>query len=550
MNPASACAQVMIDELIRNGIRHAVLCPGSRSAPLAFALAQAHAEQRLELHVRTDERSAAFLALGLAKGGVPVPIVTTSGTAVANLHPAILEAAHAGVPLLAVTADRPPRLRGTGANQTTSQPGIFAGAPRWSYDLGTPADRNEAAQWRAVICRAWAALVGEPPGPAHLNLPFEEPLVPEPSSPTPSDLGGRAAGQPWVQVTQPQRLGPPIELSDRALVLMGDLPPQWSGIAADWVRRSGLPVLAEPLGATRGLPHGPLLLADQNWLREHQPNQIVVIGRLTLSRMVAHLLRTPKITVDAVSGPGTWPDPSAVVRRLYPWESLRSAVPVGAQSWQLLWAEQAERVRQRAQPVLDGSWPSGLAVAQVVAQTLSDQYGEAARLFLGPSSPVRDVDLAAVTLPTMCANRGLAGIDGCLATASGLALARVGPQFALVGDLTFTHDLGAWMIGPAERRPDLTVVVVNDDGGGIFEQLEPGRPEFAEVFDRVFGTPQGVDLSALTQALGLRYVSVCERQQLADELRRPPAGITVVEVRIPRGQARELNSRLLSAASG
>jgi 2-succinyl-5-enolpyruvyl-6-hydroxy-3-cyclohexene-1-carboxylate synthase len=184
VNPSTAFARVLVDELVRHGVRHAVLCPGSRSAPLAFALRDADAEGRLELHVRTDERSAAFVALGLAADGVPVPVVTTSGTAVANLHPAVLEASHAGVPLLALTADRPPELRSTGANQTTRQVGIFGAAVRWGHDLGTPDERpGSVSTWRATVARAVAAALGVTtgsPGPVHLNLPLREPLAPVP----------------------------------------------------------------------------------------------------------------------------------------------------------------------------------------------------------------------------------------------------------------------------------------------------------------------------------------------------------------------------------
>ncbi len=493
--------------------------------------------------MRTDERAAAFLALGLAKGGQPVPIVTTSGTAVANLHPAILEAAHAGVPLLALTADRPPRLRDTGANQTTRQVGIFGQAPRWSYDLGTP-DSLDAASWRAVSCRAWAALTGPNPGPVHLNVPFTEPLVPDPASPADPALGGRANGEPWLRRAASSSSGPAIICTDRTLMLLGDLPTAWGPQALAWAEQARIPVLAEPTSSVRGLPHGPLILGDPDWLAEYHPEHILVVGRLTLSRAFAQLLRSPGLSVDAVTGPGSWSDPAAVLRRVYPLESLLEYPGPGPQEWLTAWNEQAERVAARAEPLIRESWPSALAIAQIVADTLSAQFGAAATLFVGPSSPIRDVDLAAARLPTVIANRGLAGIDGCLSTAVGLALANSGPHFALVGDLTFMHDLGAWLIGPAERRPNLTVVVVNDDGGGIFGLLEPGEPQYRADFDRVFGTPLGVDLAAVGAGLGLRWVVALDAQTLVAELRRVPAGITVVEVRVPRGQARALHARL------
>jgi 2-succinyl-5-enolpyruvyl-6-hydroxy-3-cyclohexene-1-carboxylate synthase len=235
VNPSTACAEVVVDELVRHGVRDAVLCPGSRSAPLAFALHTADRDGRLRLHVRVDERAAAFLALGLAKGsGRPVPVVTTSGTAVANLHPAVLEASHSGVPLLLLTADRPPELRGTGANQTTEQAGIFGSAVRWQHDLGTPDTRpGQVPVWRSTVSRAVTAAVGargEQPGPVHLNLPFREPLVPGEDPDLAEPLDGRPDGAPWTTVVTPPAVSrvlsaPPVpDDGRRTLMVVGDLP--------------------------------------------------------------------------------------------------------------------------------------------------------------------------------------------------------------------------------------------------------------------------------------------------------------------------------------
>src|SRR3954447_15731415 len=235
VNPATACAAVLVDELVRHGVREAVLCPGSRSAPLAFALHAADAAHRLRLHVRTDERTAAFLALGLAKAsGRAVPVVTTSGTAVANLHPAVLEASHAGIPLLLLTADRPPELRGTGANQTTEQVGLFGSAVRWQRDVETPDGRpGQLTSWRATVSRAVVEAQGDrggQPGPVHLNLPFREPLVPDGvTDQLPEE--GRREGAPWTSVAPQSVAAEPIEDDGRrTLVIVGDLPlgsPDW-----------------------------------------------------------------------------------------------------------------------------------------------------------------------------------------------------------------------------------------------------------------------------------------------------------------------------------
>jgi 2-succinyl-5-enolpyruvyl-6-hydroxy-3-cyclohexene-1-carboxylate synthase len=582
VNPALACATVLVDELVRHGVRHAVLCPGSRSAPLAFALHDAHTAGRLELHVRTDERAAAFLALGLARLGVPVPIVTTSGTAVANLHPAMLEAAHSGVPLVALTADRPPELRGTGANQTTDQVGLFATAPRWTHDLGTPDERpGQVTTWRSVVSRAIAAATGAdgPPGPVHLNLPLREPLVPEPapdpgadsqgdsqgnsvadSARFPYPLDGRPDGEAWTRTVRPTVAAGPVPDAARTLVVVGDLPPGepgWGRAAARLAADRGWPMIAEPSSGARAgagsstgaLPHGSLLLTCAGWLDRHRPGRVLVVGRATLARPVAAVLRHPDTVVDLVAAPGPWPDPAGAARAVHPLESLLARGAPGATQpidgeWSADWADAGRRIAAAAGPIVEDSWPSGLAVARVVADTLAPD----ARLFVGPSSPVRDLDLAAGPLPRVLANRGLAGIDGCVSMAAGLALAGDRPTYALVGDLTFAHDLGGLLAGPAERRPDLTVVVVNDDGGGIFGLLEPGRPEHAGSFERIFGTPLGLDLAACCAATGCGFLLADTPERLAEALGRP-RGVSVVEVRVDRSAQPGLHGRLRAAAA-
>jgi 2-succinyl-5-enolpyruvyl-6-hydroxy-3-cyclohexene-1-carboxylate synthase len=571
VNPATAMATVLVDELVRHGVREAVLCPGSRSAPLAFALHAADAEGRLRLHVRTDERSAAFLALGLAKGcGSPVPVVTTSGTAVANLHPAVLEASHTSVPLLLLTADRPPELRGTGANQTTAQVGIFTSAVRWQHDLGVPDDRTgQVPTWRSVVSRAVLAATGARrgvAGPVHLNLPLREPLVPDGGSFS-EQLDGRADGAPWTSVpTLTAPLDPsgyrPSALADpayeRTLVLVGDLPPagpgttDWGAAAAELADTRGWPLVAEPSSAgawARALPGGALLLGCGEWLERHRPDRVLVVGRVTLTRPAARLLRDPRVVIDLVSDDETWPDPGHRVRQVLPLHAL--AVPVepdarsgGPSAWLRDWQRASAAVVAAVGPIVDDSWPSGASVARAVGA-----LGAGSTLFVGSSNAVRDLDLVGSAGPAVVANRGLAGIDGCVSTACGLALATAGPTYALVGDLTFAHDAAALRIGPHEPRPDLTVVVVNDDGGGIFTLLEPGGPQHAATFERVFGTPLGLDLERLCAATGTTYQLIAVAEQLTDALAEPPCGLRVLEVRVDRSAHRTRRERLLDAAA-
>lgn len=568
MNPATAIATVLVDELVRHGVRDAVLCPGSRSAPLAFALQAADAEGRLRLHVRTDERSAAFVALGLAKGsGSVVPVVTTSGTAVANLHPAVLEASHAGVPLLLVTADRPPELRGTGANQTTSQVGIFGTAVRWQHDLGVPDDRaGQVATWRSVASRAVLAATGVrgSRGPVHLNVPLREPLVPGEGA-FPDSLDGRADGAPWTSA--PALVAGPAPTQSwaaldggpdvRTLVLVGDLPAparggtDWGCAAADLAEARGWPLVAEPSSGgawRRALPGGSLLLGCTDWLEQHRPGRVVVVGRITLARTAASLLRDDRTVVDLVSDDVVWPDPGHRVRHVLPLRALaadEARTPESADDWLDSWQQASGGVAAATADVVTKAWPSGVACAATVLDVLSAEC----TLVVGSSNPVRDLDLVGGGQgPLVVANRGLAGIDGVLSTASGIALAGGRPTYALVGDLTFAHDAAALQVGPLEPRPDVTVVVVNDDGGGIFTLLEPGEPQHSQAFERVFGTPLGLDLASLCGATRTPHVLVESPGQLREELSRPPSGLRVLEVRVDRTSHRQARARLLDAA--
>ncbi|GAB3590252.1 2-succinyl-5-enolpyruvyl-6-hydroxy-3-cyclohexene-1-carboxylic-acid synthase [Angustibacter peucedani] len=562
MNPSTACATVLVDELVRHGVREAVLCPGSRSAPLAFALHAADGAGRLRLHVRTDERAAAFLALGLAKAaGVPVPVVTTSGTAVANLHPAVLEASHAGVPLLLLTADRPPELRGTGANQTTRQVGIFGTATRWDHDLGTPDHRpGQVASWRSTASRAVLAAVGRggPAGPVHLDLPFREPLVPTDDGDLDEPLDGRPGGAPWTSAPVTGVAAEAIQDDGRrTLVVVGDLPTgpvDHGDAAADLAARHGWPLVAEPSSGgarSRSLPHASLLLGCESWLDAHRPERVVLVGRVTLQRGVARLLAHPGTDVDLVAPAGPWPDPGARVRSVLPLEALdagragavRAAAPT---SWASAWHDAAQSLVEPVGAAVGASWPSGPAAAQRIWGSLP----AGAQVFVGSSNPVRDLDVATAGRgPRVLANRGLAGIDGCLSTASGLALATSAPTYALVGDLTFLHDLGGLVVGPHEPRPDLTVVVVNDDGGGIFSTLEPGGDEHAGAFERVFGTPHGADLGSLVRGVAARHVLAETPEALDAAVCVAPQGITVVEVPVDRTGTRALHTSLRDLAT-
>lgn len=528
MNPSTAFARVLVDELVRGGVGDAVLSPGSRSAPVALALAAAERDGRLRLHVRIDERTAAFLALGLARAsGRPVPVLTTSGTATAHLHAAVLEADASGVPLLALTADRPPELRATGANQTIEQAGLYGGAVRWAADVGVPEGGREAEQnryWRSVVAKALTVATGTlsaDPGPVQLNLALREPLLPdeEPPAELAAPWAGRPGGRPWTAAepsagwaAQAHRLPP------RTLVIAGDgLPHAAPGLSEGF----GRPVLAEPSSGFWGhgaaLRGGALLLGAGDWLAGHRPERVLVVGRPTLSRPVSALLADPAVTVETVSASPRWADAgrsSGRVGRLFAGTGPDDPAD---EPWAAAWRAAAERVGDAVDAALDAA--PGLTAARLARDVVA-ALPSGALLVLGSSTPVRDVDRLAVPRPdlTVLANRGVAGIDGTVSTAVGAALVHGGPAFALMGDLTFLHDLTGLLLGEGEHRPDLTVVVPDNDGGGIFAQLEPGHDRHARDYRRVFGTPHGRDLVAVASALGWAASRVGSAEELPEVL--------------------------------
>ena len=547
----------MVDELVRHDVRDAVLCPGSRSAPLALALAEADRDGRLRLHVRLDERGAGYLALGLAKAtGRPVPVVVTSGTAVANLHPAMVEASLSGVPVLALTADRPPELRGSGANQTIDQVGIFGPHARAVIELGVAGDpAAEHGHWRAAIGRAvLAATAPGTPGPVQVDLPFREPLVPageDDDAPPP----GRADGRPWLSRTRvdaddARRSTTVVDLTRRVLVVAG------AG-ARPVPELGGAPTVAEPGAPVPMRPVHPLAL---DVLR---PEHVVVCGRPTLHRGVTRLLADPEIALTVLEQ-GAFP---GIVDPVGAAADVGDSVLTG---WapDPGWTREAELADARARAIVAAELRRGPVTGLHVADAVVRALRSGDHLVVGASNPIRDVSLVGPTEPdvTVHANRGASGIDGTLSTAIGIALGSPGRTVALVGDLTFLHDLTALCAGPGEPRPrDLTIVVADDDGGGIFSLLEPGRERFTDVFERVFGTPHGVDLAAVCGALGVECMDLragggadagddettATTSRLVELLAGDePAGLRVVRVATSREGLRALHERLRSGAEG
>ncbi|HEX7658029.1 MAG TPA: 2-succinyl-5-enolpyruvyl-6-hydroxy-3-cyclohexene-1-carboxylic-acid synthase [Pseudonocardiaceae bacterium] len=577
MNPSTAQAFVLVDELVRNDVRQIVLCPGSRNAPLSMVLAAAARAGRLSLQVRIDERSAGFLALGLGRaaallGRGPAAVVCTSGTAVANLHPAVLEAHHSGIPLLVLTADRPAELHGTGASQTIEQRGLFGAAaasmefPVAYRDAATGAHQN--AIWRALTCRAVAQAVAG--GPVQVNLPFRAPLVPDGDSGWPGSLDGRPDGGPWTRWTPAHTMsahtvsvnageiageiaggecGVSSRRSSRTLMLMGDDHAGRLRDAAEIAARAGWPVIAEPTAAPAALAAGAALVGSGSLLldvprlpTDLAPDSVVVVGRPTLSRAVAKTLRTAP-AVHLVGDFPDWNDPQHVATSAG--DRLGPDQPAADPAWRASW----RRADEAAGTAIDKLLAEEPGITGLhVARELVDALPTGAPLFLGSSNQVRSVDLVAHHRADLrvIANRGVAGIDGNVSTAAGIALGLGRPGYALLGDLTFLHDINGLLVGPTETRPDLTIVVSNDNGGGIFSLLEQGAPEHAAGFERVFGTPHGADLAALCAGYRVPHTLVADIAELRTAL-APPAGLRVIEVTLSRTDLRDLHTRLRAA---
>jgi 2-succinyl-5-enolpyruvyl-6-hydroxy-3-cyclohexene-1-carboxylate synthase len=517
-------ARAVVDALLAGGVRHVVLAPGSRNAPLSFALHDAAAAGALTLHSRIDERTAGFVALGIAKTSHrPAAVVTTSGTAAANLHPAVLEAAHAAVPLVVLTADRPATMRGTGANQTTDQVRLFGDAVDF-HDVAATGDVPD--------------VLGPP---VHWNLQFVDPLVPtDHVAPTP-------AGQQPADAGTSTHVGT-LAAGPRTVVVAGDDAGPSVRVLAE---RARWPLLAEP---TSGSRNGEAVIRCYRLLLgtplADRVERVVVAGHPTLSRPVQRLLARPDVEVVSVRGRGRWPDRPHPVRHEYDEvEVEQSDDPAWLEEWHAADRALAGRLDEliEAEPDL---------TPYDVAAAVNAGVPAAGLLHVGASNPIRDLDLMAKPYPVgerrmVIANRGLAGIDGTLSTAIGAVLGRPRTTRALayVGDVTFLHDLTGLVIGPGEARPDLTIVVANDNGGSIFATLEQGAPEHADAYDKLFGTPHDVDLASVCTGLRVPHWQVRTRDELTQALANPNGGIEVVEAVVRRDNRRELDERIRALAA-
>jgi 2-succinyl-5-enolpyruvyl-6-hydroxy-3-cyclohexene-1-carboxylate synthase len=504
---AATFASTLVDEWVRAGVTDAVVSPGSRSTPLVLALAD---DGRIRIHVHHDERSGAFTALGLATAQRrPCLVVTTSGTAAAELHPAVVEADLGRHPLIVCTADRPPELHDVGAPQTIDQTHLFGRSVRWFAAPGVP-DETSLGWARSLGARAVVEAVGPPPGPVHLDLAFRDPLVGR-SGPLPP---GRAGGEPWHRrVAAPRRLAPPDAeriaatcRGRRGLIIAG------AGIGAPepvvrLARALGWPLLADPRSGCR--TPDPAVVAHFDAIARSgavdPPEVVLRLGAPPASKELAAFIERSGADQIVVDADGWWLDPARTAALVVPVDPSSAADDLAPlvdapapRPWLDGWTRAETAARAAIQGVLDSydDRPTEPAVARAVCDHLPDD----GTLVVSSSMPVRDVEWFATPRAggAVHANRGANGIDGVVSTAVGVALAGA-PTVALVGDVAFLHDTNG-LLGASQRDLDLTVVVVDNDGGGIFSFLPPAAALAPPAFDHLFGTPHGLDLAAVAEA--------------------------------------------------
>ncbi|WP_292836394.1 2-succinyl-5-enolpyruvyl-6-hydroxy-3-cyclohexene-1-carboxylic-acid synthase [Microbacterium sp.] len=591
--PATDAAAALLTRLVGRGVEHVVLSPGSRSQALALVVAELEARGRIHLHVRIDERVAGFTALGIGREtGMPAAVICTSGTAAANLLPAALEAHHAGIPLLLLTADRPPELRGVGANQTTRQFGMFSPSVRLEADLPVPDEidddgtSEQTAMLRAIADDAVIAALGvgtRQAGPVHLNLPYRDPLAgalpgwfgmpvaaPDPLPDVPDAIAGELAepepsgalyqGGGGIgeadQPAEPARDPHVLSRGPRTVVIAGA---DAGHRAADLAQAGGWPLIAEIVSGARygrQLVHGyRTLLADPEL--GGRIERAVVFGHPTLSREVTAVLARPEVEVLAVRGPG---EPLNLNGETTAVDGVVAAIGDLDRDWFGAWMRASRAAAVDLSPpapdagALASTVPSerlGAVAAELDAirapldrVALVDAVWRATwphdRLMFASSRLVRVADqvLGGKKVPVH-ANRGLAGIDGTIATGTGIALASQaagapGVTRVLLGDLAFLHDAGSLLLPVGEPAPRLQVIVGNDGGGTIFDGLEVAGVASAEIMERVLYTPQSVALESLARAYAWDYVRVGTRSALDQALTAPVGARQLIEVALER----------------
>ncbi|HEU4943945.1 MAG TPA: 2-succinyl-5-enolpyruvyl-6-hydroxy-3-cyclohexene-1-carboxylic-acid synthase [Solirubrobacterales bacterium] len=571
-NANTALASAFAEELARCGVRHAVLSPGSRSTPLAVALWR---QAEIEVNVIVDERSAGFFALGAAQAsGLPVAILCTSGTAAANLHPAICEADHSAVPLLALTADRPPELRGIGAGQTIDQLKLYGASVRWFCEVGTHVANDDGLlHYRSTACRAFAVARGEPrPGPVHLNLAWREPLAPVPidgavTATDPLALGGRGE-RPLTAVTpidaEPsqfllEEVAKHIAEAEIGVIVAGrQLDPELREPLAHLARAAGYPILADPTSQLRCGPHDrsyvvtayDLLLRDERFRADAAPDLVIRFGEMPTSKPLRSWLSASEgdqIIVDRLAG---WNEPSRRAAAL-----LRADATELAAGWAArlgkdrpppaMWIESERAALEAIQAELEGIENPTEPALQLA---LGAAYQDGDLIYTSSSMPIRDQE--AFLPPSeadvfFLSNRGANGIDGLVSSGIGAAHASGRPTTIVTGDLGLLHDLGG-LAALRDVSTPVRIVVIDNDGGGIFHFLPQESALDGDEFESLLGTPRGVDVAKAAALFDLSHRRLESLESLGEAL---AAGTGLIEVPVDRDTNVDLHRRLADRVS-
>jgi 2-succinyl-5-enolpyruvyl-6-hydroxy-3-cyclohexene-1-carboxylate synthase len=595
-NPLYAYVNAFVDELQRSGMCDMVICPGSRSTPLAIASAT-HPGMKVWMHL--DERSAAFFGLGLAKRTRrPVGLLCTSGTAAANFLPALIEAMLTRVPLLALTADRPHELRENGAPQAIDQNHLYGRYVKWFVDVALPEATNEALRYiRTLANRAAALTTSLPAGPVHLNFPFREPLTPEPIPdqplPPPEQRDavawyGREGNKPYIAVSNTEEAAPPAAVlpalavklarTPRGLIIVGPQDdPALAGALVPLAERLKYPILADPLSLVRCGPHvNDLVLSsydaflrDTSFVSQHKPEIILRFGAMPTSKPVLlYLKRYPACPLIVIDGQDGWEEPTQLASELIHAQPtllcqqvlrvLEETPEAGASSEPAVWqadesswlsswihADQLTRQAlksgmQEFQPLFEGR----------IFSELETLLPEGATLYVSNSMPVRDLDTffwASARSRLILGNRGANGIDGVISSALGASAAST-PTVLVIGDLAFLHDLGG-LVAAHLHHLSLTIVLINNDGGGIFSFLpQANHPAH---FEHLFGTPTGLDVSYAVHMYGGQFHRVSNWQQFRQALTQSISngGLQVIEVQTERNSNVQMHRRLWQQVS-
>lgn len=571
-NALELCAGAFVEELARSGLRHVCIAPGSRSAPLAILFRQ-HPGIRVWTHL--DERSAAFFALGIAKAlREPAAVVSTSGTAAVNFAPAVTEARYGHVGLLVLTADRPPELRDVGANQTIDQARLYGSHAKWYVEMPVPeASEHIVRYFRTMACRAWAAANGDVPGPVHVNLPFREPLVPSAqrrwdAGPLPPEASVFRAPRS-VRASDVESLAEALRRARRGLIVCGPQDaPAFAEAAAALAERLGYPVLADPLSQVRcGPHHGPLVMDAYDLFLRHKglagslaPELVLRFGATPTSKTLLQYLQDQRQARQVSVLPGGWNDPSLAASEAFEADATSfclalcdglasaPASPAGPDNqWVARWRE----ANSEARGVLARSFSQdgGLSEPGVFLRLL-ELLPEGAIVFVGNSMPVRDMDsfLPGGRNPLrFMANRGASGIDGVVSTALGVAAVSPEPVVLVIGDLSFYHDMNG-LLAVKRHGVRATIVLLNNDGGGIFSLLPQADTEYLE---ELFAMPHGLDFRHAADMYGLAYRRPATGEAFAHALRDAVGAdaSTIIEVRTDRRANAGLHREVWRAVS-